>query len=157
MKHRALIVITLLSVVIAGASCAGSPLAGQGTKPEAAHSRAVETASAKRPVPPPFQTGDSLLDLPPTMAPEIYQGSVRTAYAIAKEIPQTLAQIPCFCGCNKGGMKHRSLHSCYVDDHASKCGVCMNEAFTAYKLEKEQKLKPEQIREKIIEQYSKQY
>jgi hypothetical protein len=40
-----------------------------------------------------------------------------------------------------------------VDDHAANCSICLEEALLAYRLEKEEKLKPEQIRERIIAQY----
>lgn len=102
---------------------------------------------------PAFQSGSSLANLPPTLSPAIYAGSVRAAYTIAGEIPGTLAQVPCYCKCDRS-LGHKSLHSCFTDDHASKCGTCMNEAMSAYRLKKEQKLNPEQIREKIIAEYS---
>jgi hypothetical protein len=93
--------------------------------------------------------------LPPTLAPEKFPGKTRQAYQAAKEIPQTLAQLPCYCHCDRG-MGHKSLHSCFEDEHAAHCDVCANEALTAYRLEKEQKLSVANIRERIIEEYSKQ-
>lgn len=102
---------------------------------------------------PAFQSGKSLANLPPTLAPEVFAGSVRQAYWIAKEIPGTLAQVPCYCKCDRS-LGHKSLHTCFTDDHGSKCGTCMNEAFSAYRLQKEKKLRPEQIREKIVAEYS---
>ena len=68
------------------------------------------------------------------------------AYKIAKEIPKVLAQQPCYCWCSRGG--HKSLHDCYVSDHAANCGVCMKEAFLSYKMTKAGK-SPAQIREAI--------
>ena len=68
-------------------------------------------------------------------------------------IPQTIAQMPCYCHCDRG-MGHKSLYSCFEDDHAAHCAVCVNEALLALKLEKEQKLTPAQIRETIVAQYS---
>jgi hypothetical protein len=50
-------------------------------------------------------------------------------------------------------MGHKSLHSCYEDDHAASCATCVNEALLALKLQKEQKLTPAQIRDKIVEQF----
>jgi hypothetical protein len=40
-----------------------------------------------------------------------------------------------------------------VDDHAAHCAVCVEEALLAYKLQKEERLTPAQIRERIIAQY----
>jgi hypothetical protein len=93
--------------------------------------------------------------LPPTLAPDKFPGKTREAYQAAKEIPQTLAQLPCYCYCDRG-MGHKSLHSCFEDDHAAHCDVCVNEALMAYRLQKQQKLSPKQIRERIIAQYSTQ-
>jgi Protein of unknown function with PCYCGC motif len=92
--------------------------------------------------------------LPPTMRPEIFEGNVRRAYQVAKEIPQTLAQLPCYCHCDVG-QGHKSLHSCFVDEHGANCGTCVNEALMAYRLEKGQKLSARQIRERIIADYGK--
>ncbi len=102
---------------------------------------------------PAYQTVSQIDDLPQTLPSEKFIGKTREAYRVAKEIPETLAQLPCYCECDRG-FGHKSLHSCYVDDHASQCAVCVDEALLAYKLQKEDKLTPEQVREKIIEKYS---
>ena len=105
---------------------------------------------------PPFHIAEATSDLPPTLEPAIFNGSMRAGYQIAKEIPEILAQLPCYCRCDRS-VGHRSLHACFVDDHGSSCGICQNEAMTAYKLRKEKNLDAVHIREKIIEQYSRQY
>ena len=92
--------------------------------------------------------------LPPTLAPEKFPGKTREAYQAAKDIPQTLAQLPCYCHCDRG-MGHKSLHSCFEDDHAAHCDVCVNEAIMAYGMQK-QGMTPAQIREQIIAKYSLQ-
>jgi Protein of unknown function with PCYCGC motif len=92
-------------------------------------------------------------DLPTTLAPEKFPGTIRDAYQAAKEIPQTLAQLPCYCHCDRG-MGHKSLHSCFEDDHAAHCATCTDEALLAYKLQKEQHLSAKQIRERIIAEFS---
>ena len=92
--------------------------------------------------------------LPPTLAPEAFTGKTRLAYQAVREIPQTIAQLPCYCHCDRG-FGHKSLHSCYVDGHASGCAVCVEEVLTAYRLQKQEGLSPEQIRERIIAEYSK--
>jgi Protein of unknown function with PCYCGC motif len=93
-------------------------------------------------------------NLGPTLPPEKFSGKTRDAYKAAREIPQTLAQLPCYCHCDSG-MGHKSLHSCYEDDHAAHCAVCVDEALMAYRLQKEQGLSAAQIRERIITDYSK--
>jgi Protein of unknown function with PCYCGC motif len=102
---------------------------------------------------PAFQSAVEAGNLPKTLPASQFVGKAREAYEVAKKIPGTLAQLPCYCECDRG-FGHKSLHTCFVDDHASGCAVCVDEALLAYKLEKEQKLSPEQVREKIIEQYS---
>jgi Protein of unknown function with PCYCGC motif len=97
----------------------------------------------------------SLSALPPTLPPERFFGQARIAYQIAREIPQTLAQLPCYCYCDET-FGHKSLHTCYESDHSAQCAVCVNEALLAYRLQKEQGLTAPQIRERIIAEFSKQ-
>lgn len=99
-----------------------------------------------------FEHAPSRSSLGPTLEPDKFTGAVRDAYRAAREIPQTLAQLPCYCHCDRG-MGHKSLHSCYEDDHAASCATCVNEALLALKLQKEQRLTPAQIRDKIVEQF----
>ena len=90
--------------------------------------------------------------LPPTLSPELFTGNKRLAYLAAKEIPQTLAQLPCYCHCDKGH-GHKSLHSCFESEHGENCGICIGEALMAYQLEKRAKLSAAEIREQIIAAY----
>ncbi len=106
-------------------------------------------------VPAHFEDVRSLSKLPPTLPPERFFGTARQAYQVAKEIPQTLAQLPCYCYCDET-IGHKSLHSCYETDHSSQCAVCVSEALLAYRLQKEQGLNPAQIRERIIAEFSRQ-
>lgn len=109
-------------------------------------------ASSTPVIPAHFETAPSRSSLGPTLAPEKFEGLTRDAYRAAREIPTTLAQMPCYCHCDRG-MGHKSLYSCFEDDHASHCAVCVNEALLTLKLEKEQKLTPAQIRDRIVEQF----
>jgi Protein of unknown function with PCYCGC motif len=103
---------------------------------------------------PAFQDAKSISSLPPTLQPEQFFGPTRDAYRVVQEIPETIAQLPCYCHCDKS-IGHKSLHSCFVDNHASQCTVCVGEALTAYNLQKSG-MNPTQIRERIIAQYSRQ-
>jgi hypothetical protein len=105
-------------------------------------------------IPAHYEAAPSLNTLQPTLAPELFAGNVQLAYRAAKEIPQTLAQLPCYCHCDtsKG---HKSLHSCFEDEHGENCGICIGEAVMAYNL-KRQGLKPTQIRERIIQAYGQE-
>ncbi|MCA1641562.1 MAG: PCYCGC domain-containing protein [Acidobacteria bacterium] len=101
-----------------------------------------------------MKTAAELKGLAPTLAPESFAGKSRLAYQAVREIPRTIAQLPCYCHCDVG-FGHKSLHTCFEDDHASHCAVCVDEALLAYKLQKEDGLKPDQIRELIVAQYSR--
>jgi uncharacterized protein with PCYCGC motif len=111
------------------------------------HSTAAQTMPAHFEVPP------SKSSLGPTLDPNSFTGITRDAYRAAREIPVTLAQLPCYCHCDRG-FGHKSLYSCFQDEHASHCDVCVREAVLALKLEKEQKMTPAQIRDTIVAQYS---
>ena len=100
-----------------------------------------------------FAVAPSKSELGPTLEPAAFTGLTRDAYRAVREIPVTIAQLPCYCHCDRG-FGHKSLYSCFEDDHAAHCAVCVNEALLALKLEKEQKLTPVQIRETIVAQFS---
>lgn len=95
------------------------------------------------------------IKLAPTLPPEKFMGKTREAYEAVAQIPETIAQLPCYCYCDES-VGHKSLHSCFEDTHAASCIVCVREALTAYKLQKEQGLTPAQIRDRIVAEYSKQ-
>ena len=102
-------------------------------------------------VPAHYTTAPPLDTLPPTLSPELFWGNQRLAYEAAQKIPQTLAQLPCYCHCDMS-IGHKSLHSCFVTEHGESCGICIGEALMAYQLEK-QKLPIEEIRKRIIAAY----
>jgi hypothetical protein len=103
-------------------------------------------------VPDYYETKPSLDLLAPTLAPELFTGNKRLAYQAAKEIPQTLAQLPCYCHCDMS-IGHKSLQSCFVTEHGESCGICIGEALMAYQLEKRDKLPISEIRKRIIAAY----
>lgn len=170
MKIRLLLTSVVLAVAVAMASCAnqgpnGAPTSGTpqantlspnapGPPPKETSKRHGQDHSASRV--PKFQTdAASLNNLAPTLEPEQFFGKTREAYQAVRQIPKTIAQLPCYCYCDEGH-GHKSLYSCYEDTHASQCAVCVDEVLMAYQLEKQQKLKPEQIRERIVAQYAQQ-
>lgn len=101
-----------------------------------------------KPVPPFYRADQVPNPLPPTLAPATFtRADITEAYRVAEEIPEVLAQQPCYCGCERHG--HRSLHACYASDHAVDCPICLKEALWAGKLHREGK-NPSEIRESII-------
>ena len=151
--------LTVLLAIVSGiAACGRSPerVAGPDSHSHSSdpkpYNRAEDTtAKPKKPVPA-YQSKESTKDLGPTLSPDIFQGEVRAAYAAVREIPKTIAQLPCFCRCDKS-VGHKSLYSCFQDDHGANCGICINSALKAYKLEKEKKMSPDEIRAELIKEY----
>ena len=89
-----------------------------------------------------------------TMSPGHFIGKTGRAYRSAKENPDLLDKIYCYCKCqdNRG---HKSLLTCFVDRHGSQCGVCMDEALMASDLRKKG-YGDEEIVEKVNAKFSKQ-
>jgi hypothetical protein len=56
--------------------------------------------------------------LPTPLPADRFQGRVREAYKAAAEIPDVLAGVACYCGCDKS-QGHRNLLDCFVDDHGA--------------------------------------
>ena len=53
-----------------------------------------------------------------TLPPAIFSGRVRKAYQIARDIPEVLDKLYCYCMC-KENSGHKNLLTCYVDNHAA--------------------------------------
>jgi hypothetical protein len=56
--------------------------------------------------------------LPTPLPADGFQGRVREAYKVAAEIPDVMAGVTCYCGCDKS-QGHRNLLDCFVDDHGA--------------------------------------
>ena len=88
----------------------------------------------------------------PTLDPTRFFGEAREAYEVAAKNPALLAQLHCYCGCDKE-IGHQNLLDCYRDDHGSHCPVCTGEALEAAKLADEG-LPVEQIRRVLRDHYA---
>ena len=117
------------------------------------HAAQPISAAPKVRIPAHFTEAPPLASLGPTLSPGQFTGVVKQAYQVAKDIPQTLAQLPCFCDCDKS-IGHKSLHSCYEDEHAVGCGICLESALIASDL-KRQGIGDAEIRDRLIAKYSK--
>jgi hypothetical protein len=62
-----------------------------------------------------------------TLDPKNFQGDVRKAYEAAERNPALLAQLHCYCGCDKAD-GHKNLLDCFRDTHGSTCAICVGEA-----------------------------
>ncbi len=113
----AVIVATLLLV-----SCSGSPSpAGRSvaTAPTPRESSGATSGQNIRVVPPYRESASAAKPLPELLAAAYFRNFplVARAYQIASEIPEVIAQQPCYCYCDKFG--HRSLLDCYASDHGA--------------------------------------
>ena len=85
---------------------------------------------------------------PAMLEPETFtHPQVRHAYVIAKQMPDVLAQQPCYCYCKRRG--HRSLLDCFATKHAADCDICVREAIFA-KQEREKGKSASEIRTEIM-------
>ena len=67
-----------------------------------------------------------------------YQAEVPVGYRIAAEIPATLDLQHCFCECKESQVfRHKTLLTCFTDNHAAGCGICLREALMAADLKKQ--------------------
>lgn len=153
MKPKLLLLALAGTLAVAG--CSEQPKTNQSQPAASSPAKASPTVTeaARARIPAHFENAPARESLSPTLNAAMFTGKTRQAYQIAGEIPQTLAQLPCYCHCDRG-MGHKSLHSCFEDDHAAHCALCVDEALMAYRLEKTEGLSAAQVRERIIAQYS---
>lgn len=95
----------------------------------ASHSPAAAPQTKATPrVPDHFATAEAAKPLTPTLDPKQFSVPyVVKSYQLAKEIPEVLAQQPCYCYCDTG-FGHQSLLDCHKDNHSAECLVCLKEA-----------------------------
>ena len=95
-----------------------------------------------------FKQAKDAMPFPQTLDAAQFQiANIREAYSVAKEIPDVLAQQPCYCYCQRMG--HRSLLDCFASVHSTSCTICINEARLAGQLHRQGK-SAEEIRVAII-------
>ena len=70
----------------------------------------------------------------PVLSPARFSGKTASAYKVAQENPELMDAMYCYCYCKKT-IGHKSLLSCFADNHASKCGICQDEAFYAKRMQ----------------------
>ncbi len=116
------------------------------------HSRAAD--NAKESLPEASQqaaNSDPARQLRITLDPELFAGDVKKAYQVAERDPALLAQMHCYCGCDRA-LGHKNLLDCYRTDHGSHCAICTNEAIEAEKLA-EQGMAIEKIRDSLRDRF----
>jgi hypothetical protein len=157
-KILVVLVLVIVAIIVIWLGSREQPiLAGQTqpvtqlpAQPTQEHIHVHEYAVTGR-VPAYYATAPDVATLPPILSPQLFTGNIRLAYQAAKEIPQTLAQLPCYCHCDRGH-NHKSLHSCFESEHGENCGICIGEALMAHGLQKRWMAVTE-IRKQIIAAY----
>jgi hypothetical protein len=87
-----------------------------------------------------------------TLDPNLFPGEPHQAYLVAQSHPDLLAQLRCYCGCERDA-GHRSLLDCFRSKHGSICPICMGEAVEAGRLTA-QGVPVEQIRDLLRSRYA---
>jgi hypothetical protein len=151
-KKIIMVIVVALAATLAVAFLVRSDDGGQGKSSLAQRPLIKPQRTEPSRVPAYVTDGKALASLAPTLPPEQFFGKAREAYQVAREIPQTIAQLPCYCYCDEG-FGHKSLYTCYESDHSAHCATCIQEALMAYRLQKEEGLAPSQIRERIIQEF----
>ena len=105
---------------------------------KAFHSASTSSEPSIAGVPVHYSRAEDAMPLPATLEPASFkQTEVREANQAAKEIPEVLAQQPCYCYCQRKG--HRSLLDCFKTNHAASCNICVREALLAAQMQRQQK------------------
>lgn len=55
----------------------------------------------------------------PVLDPAIFTGKTFAAYTAAKKYPEIMNEVYCYCYCNEPPFHHKSLLSCFVDEHGA--------------------------------------
>ncbi|MGC1190497.1 MAG: CYCXC family (seleno)protein [Candidatus Binatus sp.] len=82
-----------------------------------------------------------------TLDPNQFVGPVKEAYTFAEQHPEILAELHCYCGCDKAE-GHQNLLDCYRGMHGASCEICTGEALLAKRMS-EQGSPVDQIRDAI--------
>ena len=103
----------------------GAAPAGKSTKP-AAPDNGCAVCLEKRPI------------LDARLFAKGYDAEAPAGYRIAAEMPATLDLLHCFCECKESQVfRHKTLLTCFTDNHAAGCGICLREALMAADLKKQ--------------------
>lgn len=96
-----------------------------------------------------FHSAPPTEPLPPVLdaSPFLENRSAFVAYRLASHIPETLYQIPCYCGCDRN-RGHESLLDCFTGNHGTHCRICQKEAIFCF-VQRKRRRSPAQIREAI--------
>ena len=89
-----------------------------------------------------------------TLDPKQFVGPVKEAYKFAEQNPALLAQLHCYCGCDKAE-GHQNLLDCYRGMHGASCEICTGEALLAKRMS-DQGSPVDQIRDAIRRNFAQE-
>jgi hypothetical protein len=93
----------------------------------------VQQAAAVAPATPPELLPVDSSSIP-TLSPDLFvDPKAKEAYQIAKDIPEVLKELPCFCGCMRSH-GHKNNLFCFMDEHGSACEICEDIAIDAKRM-----------------------
>lgn len=149
---RVVTLTSLLAMACLAGACSDSTGSGPQATPTAspdAHSEHAAAATMTPRIPAYRAKPIDRRSLPVTLDPSNFTTSyIAHSYRVAKEIPEVLAEQPCYCYCD-AGFGHGSLLDCHVDDHSAGCAVCVKESLLVEQLHRQGK-STEEIRAAII-------
>ena len=94
-----------------------------------------------------------LIETRPVLPYSQFSGKTATAYRYAAETPEVVDRQFCYCYCEKS-FGHKTLLTCFTDDHGAKCGICQNEVLRAHEL-LQKGMSMEEIKKAIDAEFSK--
>jgi hypothetical protein len=70
----------------------------------------------------------------PLVSPALFRNpKVAEVYRLAAKIPEVVDQLYCYCHCSTNPhFLHKTLLTCYTDNHAAGCSICLEEVRIAY-------------------------
>jgi hypothetical protein len=89
------------------------------------------------------------------LAPDQFFGKAQTGYDAAKQCPEVIAKLFCYCGCDMTD-SHTSLLDCFTTDHGADCAICQDEAIMALDLKQQNKSMAD-IQKAIDKKFEKEY
>jgi hypothetical protein len=115
-------------VMVLGGLASSWFLVGRDSAGEAA---AVDESAAVKPEPPPPGLENRMIlpakpqpRRPVTLNPAAFADpETKNAYQAAKDVPEVLEYMPCYCGCF-GNAGHRNNLDCFKDNHGVTCSLC---------------------------------
>jgi hypothetical protein len=87
-----------------------------------------------------------------TLDPAQFMGEVKEAYVFAGQNRALLAELWCYCGCDKTD-GHKNLLDCYRGYHGATCEICTQEALQAKRMS-EQGSPVDQIRDALRRRFA---